>query len=59
LNAIYYKWRGVNFPPGRIEFLQRNGPKQSKICTLGAAKYFPCFEKEKRFLEIKKEHSTK
>jgi hypothetical protein len=41
------------------EFLQRNGPKQSKICTLTARNIFLVFEKENVFLKIKKEHSTK
>jgi hypothetical protein len=40
---------GLIFSPEESNFLQRNGPKQSKICTLGSKKYFPVFEKGKRF----------
>jgi hypothetical protein len=47
---------GLIFPWKNRIFLQRNGPKQSKICTLGIAarNIFLVFEKEKRFLENKK-----
>jgi hypothetical protein len=38
LNAIYYKWRGVNFSPGRIEFFC--GPKNSQRFALGMQQIF-------------------
>jgi hypothetical protein len=41
----------VNFSPEESNFLQRNGPKTVKICTLGIAarNIFLVFEKGKRF----------
>jgi hypothetical protein len=47
LNAIYYKWRGVNFSPGRID--AKEWTKTVKDLHFAAKKYFPCFEKGKRF----------
>jgi hypothetical protein len=49
LNAIYYKWRGVNFSPGRIEFFAKEWTKTVKDLLELARNIFLVFEKEKRF----------
>jgi hypothetical protein len=56
LNAIYYKWRGVNFSPGRIEFFCKEWTKTVKDLHWGIAarNIFLVFEKENVFLENKK-----
>jgi hypothetical protein len=53
---------GLIFPLEESNFFARNGPKQSKICTLGIAarNIFLVLKKENVFLENKKNiHSTK
>jgi hypothetical protein len=50
LLAIYYKWRGVNFSPGRIDFFAKEWTKTVKDLHFGVQRnIFLVLKKEKRF----------